>query len=58
MIPGVYENVLRHSIKYLKNSWEEGKFEKLLENSYIQEIWLRLGERIAAWGCVGSRIVA
>ncbi len=55
VIPGICEKVLKYAIKYLR---EDKQWEKEMENSYIQDIWLELGTVIVTWGCVGNRIAA
>lgn len=55
IIPGVCEKILSHAIKYLK---DQPQLEKVIANSYIQNLWLNLGSAVVTWGCVGNRIAA
>jgi hypothetical protein len=57
IISGVCEKILNHTIRYLRNEWEQDHIIDVINNSYIKEAWLQVGEKIVTWGCVGNRIV-
>lgn len=56
MIHGISAKILKHTLKYIEERKPQGKWDMFVVDSYLQEMWEAIGERIFCWGCVGSRI--